>query len=116
MLKALVPAGMKPALRRMERDLSGWKDQWHLDAVRTRAFKANPGVLLPCGPYSVRINDGLNFFMQYKDIFVNHIYRFETTSAGRSRLRRKHRHVGAVLQTPLSRRAHHDVRAGPVCL
>ena len=81
MLKALVPEGMKPALRRIERDLSGWKDQWHLDGVRTRSFKASPGMLLPCGPYSVRVNDGPNFFMQYKDIFVNHIYRFETASA-----------------------------------
>jgi FkbM family methyltransferase len=28
----------------------------------------------------IRINDGPNFFMQYKDIFVNRIYHFETAS------------------------------------
>lgn len=80
MLKALVPSAMKPALRRIERDLSGWKDQWHLDRVRARSFEAKPGMLLPCGPYMVRINDGPNFFMQYKDIFVNRIYHFESPS------------------------------------
>lgn len=80
MLKALVPNPIKPALRRMERDLSGWKDQWRLDHIRARAFKAKAGMLLPCGPYMIRINDGPNFFMQYKDIFVNRIYHFETAS------------------------------------
>jgi FkbM family methyltransferase len=80
MLKALVPDGMKPALRRIERDFSGWKDQWHLDRVRARSFEARPGMLLPCGPYMVRINDGPNFFMQYKDIFINRIYHFDSPS------------------------------------
>jgi len=80
MLKALVPNQIKPALRRMERDLSGGKDQWRLDHIRARAFKAKAGMLLPCGPYMIRINDGPNFFMQYKDIFVNRIYHFETAS------------------------------------
>ena len=80
MLKALVPNQIKPALRRMERDLSGWKDQWRLDHIRARAFKAKAGMLLPCGPYMIRINDGPNFFMQYKDIFVNRIYHFQTAS------------------------------------
>ncbi|HSA63319.1 MAG TPA: FkbM family methyltransferase [Nitrospira sp.] len=80
MLKALVPNQIKPALRRMERDLTGWKDQWRLDHIRARAFKAKAGMLLPCGPYMIRINDGPNFFMQYKDIFVNRIYHFETGS------------------------------------
>ena len=80
MLKALVPNQIKPALRRMERDLTGWKDQWQLDHIRARAFKAKAGMLLPCGPYMIRINDGPNFFMQYKDIFVNRIYHFETAS------------------------------------
>jgi FkbM family methyltransferase len=80
MLKALIPNQIKPALRRVERDLGGWKDQWQLDRVRTRAFGAKPGMLLPCGPYMIRINDGPNFFMQYKDIFINRIYHFETAS------------------------------------
>jgi FkbM family methyltransferase len=80
MLKALVPNQIKPALRRIERDLSGWKDQRRLDHIRARAFKAKAGMLLPCGPYMIRINDGPNFFMQYKDIFVNRIYHFETAS------------------------------------
>ena len=80
MIKALVPNGMKPALRRIERDLSGWRDQWHLDRVRARSFQARPGMLLPCGPYMVRINDGPNFFMQYKDIFINRVYHFESAS------------------------------------
>ena len=80
MLKAFVPDAMKPALRRIERDLSGWKDQWHLDRVHARSFEAKPGMLLPCGPYMVRINDGPNFFMQYKDIFINRVYHFDTES------------------------------------
>lgn len=80
-LKALVPEGMKPALRRVEQDLTGWKDHWQLDRIRGRSFAARAGTLLPCGPYTVRINDGPNFFMQYKDIFVNRIYHFDTESA-----------------------------------
>ena len=30
MFKACVPEAMKPALRPIERDLRGWKGQWHL--------------------------------------------------------------------------------------
>jgi len=75
--KTLIPSGMRPALRRLEQGLIGWKDLWHLERMRARAFEAKPGMILPCGSYRIRINDGPNFFMQYKDIFLNRIYHFD---------------------------------------
>lgn len=78
-LKAFVPSPLRPTLRRVEQGMVGWKDRWRRDQVRARAFAATPGMVLPCGPYQVRINDGPNFFMQYKDIFLNRIYHFEAS-------------------------------------
>jgi FkbM family methyltransferase len=134
LLKTLVPNGMKPALRRIEQDLNGWKHQWQLDRIRAHSFEAKAGTLLPCGPYTVRVNDGPNFFMQYKDIFHNRIYHFETASShptildcggniGMSVLYYKHVYPGArittfepdpvvfqYLQENMLRHSLHDVR------
>ncbi|MEX5215242.1 MAG: FkbM family methyltransferase [Nitrospiraceae bacterium] len=79
MLKTLIPPRMQPALRRIERRLIGWKARRHVDRMRGISFDAKAGALLSCGSYQVRINDGPNFFMQYKDIFINRIYHFDST-------------------------------------
>lgn len=39
--------------------------------------KLGPGSVVRCLDYRVRINDGLNYFTLYKDIFVRRIYHFE---------------------------------------
>jgi FkbM family methyltransferase len=36
-----------------------------------------PGSLVRCLRYSVRINDGANYYTLYKDLFINRIYHFE---------------------------------------
>ena len=53
------------------------KVNWHLALFRIRAWNARPGSLMKCLHYTVRINDGLNFYILYKDIFVHRIYHFE---------------------------------------
>ncbi len=74
MLKAtarrVLPARLHPAVRQLAA-------RWHLAVVRRRAAGQKPGALLPCLEYQVRINDGPNFYILYKDIFVHRIYHFQ---------------------------------------
>ena len=53
------------------------KIAWQLARLRSRTSTKRPGVLARCLNYSVRINDGWNFYILYKDIFLNRIYHFE---------------------------------------
>lgn len=52
---------------------------WWLARLRRRMLTRPPrtsGVERCCG-FTVRINDGLNFYILYKDIFIKRIYHFE---------------------------------------
>jgi FkbM family methyltransferase len=40
-----------------------------------------PGSIVKCKTYSVKINDGRNYYIMYKDIFVNKIYHFNSLAA-----------------------------------
>lgn len=55
----------------------GWQSMTHLAWRRWRVLTRKPGSLVRCLNYTVRINDGPNFYVLYKDIFFNRIYHFE---------------------------------------
>lgn len=56
---------------------------WLLDArlarLRRRFRHLPSGSVVRCGPHVIRINDGANFYVQYKDEFVRRIYHFEAS-------------------------------------
>ncbi len=56
---------------------SAWRARWVLARLRRRVSHRPPGSVLRCLGYSVRINDGPNFYTLVKDIFINRIYHFE---------------------------------------
>jgi FkbM family methyltransferase len=74
MLKAIARRLLPSPLHSPARQLAA---RWHLAAVRRRAAGQKPGAVLPCLDYRVRINDGPNFYILYKDIFVHRIYHFQ---------------------------------------
>ena len=51
--------------------------KWHLSRLRKTVVKERAGSLIRCQDYWVRINDGPNFYMLYKDLFAHRIYQFE---------------------------------------
>ena len=53
-------------------------EAWSLARLRSKSWTQPSGSIVRCLQYRVRINDGLNFYMLYKDIFVRRIYHFET--------------------------------------
>ncbi|MEM4218058.1 MAG: FkbM family methyltransferase, partial [Candidatus Methanomethylicaceae archaeon] len=81
MLKAIarkvLPVGVRLALRYAINRTGELKTNWHLAQVRRKAWTKRPGSLVRCLDYTVRINDGPNFYILYKDIFIHRIYHFE---------------------------------------
>lgn len=47
-----------------------------LSVLRKKTMKLKTRAVVPCLNYNVRITDGPNFYMQYKDEFINRIYNF----------------------------------------
>jgi len=45
--------------------------------MRRRVWNQKPGAIVSFLNYSVRLNDGPNFYILYKDIFIHRIYHFE---------------------------------------
>jgi FkbM family methyltransferase len=80
MLTAISRKVLPAALRRLvRRSLDNETDPAvHLARARRRLSEAEPGSLMPCLDYTVRINDGPNYYSLYKDIFVRRIYHFES--------------------------------------
>lgn len=54
------------------------KQRLTLASLKRRSSRFVPGMIHKCGPYRVQINDGPNFFMLYKDVFVNRVYHFDS--------------------------------------
>jgi FkbM family methyltransferase len=81
MLKAVVrkvlPVGMRWVIRHVMNEVSRLRMNLHLARVGSKALMARPGSLMRCMDYTVRINDGPNFYILYKDIFIHRIYHFE---------------------------------------
>lgn len=74
--KAL-PPGVRRGLRHIVNGTGGWRTNLHLVWWRGKVWTAKPGSLVRCRGYTVRINDGPNFYILYKDIFIHRIYHFD---------------------------------------
>ena len=48
---------------------------------RLKLRSLEPGSTVPCCGYTVQFNDGANFYILYKDIFIHRIYHFEAQRA-----------------------------------
>lgn len=76
--RTVLPRGAREALREVVSQDA--RTRQALARVRTRmaARAGRPGTTR-CGSYTVRFNDGLNYYMSWKDIFVHRIYHFEAS-------------------------------------
>ena len=72
----LLPAGVRRAGRSVANWLDAVQSGWHKAAWRRRALRAKPGAIMPFLGYSVRINDGANFYVLYHDMVLKQAYRF----------------------------------------
>lgn len=54
------------------------KKEFDLSRLRARLGRLPAGSMARCGQYDVRINDGPNYYILYKDIFLRRIYHFES--------------------------------------
>ena len=72
-----MPAVIRQMAQYVVNGVGRWKTNLYLARLRLRVWNARPGSLVKCLNYTVRINDGPNFYILYKDIFIQHIYHFE---------------------------------------
>ncbi len=91
MLKAtarkVLPSGLRETMwyavqgaggwRRALMGAGDWETSLHLASQYGKVWVKKPGSLLRFLRYTVRINDGRNFYYLYKDIFVKRIYHFK---------------------------------------
>lgn len=60
------------------KEIKEWGLNWHLGQVRKKSWARKPSSLVRFSGYTLRITDGPNFYMQYKDEFIRRIYHFES--------------------------------------
>jgi FkbM family methyltransferase len=74
-----LPAGVRAVLRTARDGLAGARARWRLARVRERDFGKGRGATarVPGFGYTLRLTDGPNFYMQYKDEFVRRAYHFD---------------------------------------
>ncbi len=72
-LPAVVQRGLAHATVRIGNRIT----DFHLARLRREVWSKKPGELVPCLDYMIRITDGPNFYVQYKDEFVRRIYHFD---------------------------------------
>lgn len=81
-LKAIVckilPFKIRQNLWRAVNRADNWRAKLRLARLRRKMRTQKPDSLVRCLDYTVRINDGPNFYILYKDIFINRIYHFES--------------------------------------
>lgn len=75
--RRFLPPGLHRAMRQIVNGAGRRRVRWHLARVRRKVWSEKAGSLVRCRDYWVRINDGPNFYVLYKDIFVHRIYHFE---------------------------------------
>ena len=76
--REVFPTGVWRALHYAVNGAGEWMTNLHVGRLRRKVWTQKPGSLVRCLDYSVRINDGPNFYILYKDIFVHRIYHFES--------------------------------------
>jgi FkbM family methyltransferase len=77
MLRAITCKMLPTGVRQMIQKLGEWRTNLHLVRLKRKVWKKKPRALVRCLNYTVRINDGPNFYILYKDIFIHRIYHFE---------------------------------------
>jgi FkbM family methyltransferase len=75
--KKMLPEGVHRLLGSCVLCLAHWSRVMRLALLRRRMMNKIPGSLVRFKRYSVRINDGPNFYYLCKDIFENRIYHFD---------------------------------------
>jgi FkbM family methyltransferase len=75
--KVLSP-GSRRVLRHVVGDVNAWRTSLDLALLERKVWQRRPGALVRWRNYVVRINDGPNFCILCKDIFLNRIYHFES--------------------------------------
>jgi len=61
---------------RIRRAFERGKARGLLKRLRRKARRMKPGAEATVGPYRVKINDGPNYYVLYKDLFIRRIYHF----------------------------------------
>ncbi len=79
--RRVVPIGMRQEMRRLAKQMAARKTSRSLADLRTRSAGLKPGSSVRYRNFTIRVNDGLNFYMMMKDIFINRIYHFEARRA-----------------------------------
>ncbi len=72
--RQVLPAGVRQVIRHAVTGQSNGNAK--LARIRKQVWDQAPGSQVPCLNYTVRINDGPNFYILYKDVFVHRIYHF----------------------------------------
>lgn len=75
--RKVLPATARRAIRRVMNRAGEWRMNWHLAGLRRSVWTKKSGSVMRCLNYTVRITDGPNFYMQYKDEFILRIYHFD---------------------------------------
>ena len=68
---------LKVGVRSLRGKASQWKTRIYLARLRRRYHSLTPGSTVRFLNYTFRLNDGLNFYILYKDIFINRNYFFQ---------------------------------------
>jgi FkbM family methyltransferase len=71
-----VPSRLWQAARAVRSSLARRRAERHLERCRRKVWGLRQGERAECLGYTVRVTDGPNFYMQYKDEFINKIYDF----------------------------------------
>ena len=76
-VRKVLPAGVRHALGCALYRFDIWRTKLHLARWRKHVAATKAGTIVDFENYRVRINDGPNFYILYKDIFVKRSYHFE---------------------------------------
>src|SRR5205809_4352097 len=72
-----LPARVRREIVHAARRNREWRTRCHLATLRRKLWLLKPGSKVRCLSDVIHINDALNFYILYKDIFVRKIYHFE---------------------------------------
>jgi FkbM family methyltransferase len=76
-IRKALPARIRRTIRHAIVAWGKWRTNWYLAWLRWRVWPQGAGQTRRCFGYRVRLTDGPNFYMQYKDEFIRRIYHFE---------------------------------------
>ncbi len=68
---------LKVGVRSLREKASQWRTRIYLARLRRRSHSQTPGSTVRFLNYTFRLNDGPNFYILYKDIFINRNYFFQ---------------------------------------